>query len=74
MEKGAVKLIVFNGEDFSYWKNPDLQLSLEPRSHHLGDFTGSIHHPSNAWECNPVGVVKVREQLQSLESHYYWSR
>jgi hypothetical protein len=21
MEKGAVKLVVFNGEDFSYWKN-----------------------------------------------------
>jgi hypothetical protein len=21
MEKGAVKLIIFNGEDFSYWKN-----------------------------------------------------
>jgi hypothetical protein len=21
MEKGVVKLIVFNGEDFSYWKN-----------------------------------------------------
>jgi hypothetical protein len=20
MEKGAVKLVVFNGEDFSYWK------------------------------------------------------
>jgi hypothetical protein len=21
MEKGAVKLVVFNGEDFGYWKN-----------------------------------------------------
>jgi hypothetical protein len=21
MEKGVVKLVVFNGEDFSYWKN-----------------------------------------------------
>jgi hypothetical protein len=21
MEKGAIKLMVFNGEDFSYWKN-----------------------------------------------------
>jgi hypothetical protein len=21
MEKGAVKLVIFNGEDFSYWKN-----------------------------------------------------
>jgi hypothetical protein len=21
MEKGAVKLVAFNGEDFSYWKN-----------------------------------------------------
>jgi hypothetical protein len=21
MEKGAVKLVVFNGDDFSYWKN-----------------------------------------------------
>jgi hypothetical protein len=21
MEKGAVKLIIFNGENFSYWKN-----------------------------------------------------
>jgi hypothetical protein len=21
MEKGVIKLVVFNGEDFSYWKN-----------------------------------------------------
>jgi hypothetical protein len=21
MEKGAIKLVVFSGEDFSYWKN-----------------------------------------------------
>jgi hypothetical protein len=21
MEKGAIKLVIFNGEDFSYWKN-----------------------------------------------------
>jgi hypothetical protein len=25
MEKGAVKLVVFNGEDFDYWKKPNSQ-------------------------------------------------
>jgi hypothetical protein len=28
MEKGAVKLAVFNGEDFGYWKNQTLNYLL----------------------------------------------
>jgi hypothetical protein len=38
MEKGAVKLVVFTGEDFGYWKN-QTQLSLESRLCHLEDRT-----------------------------------
>jgi hypothetical protein len=31
MEKGAVKLVVFNGEDFGYWKNRTCNYLLSQR-------------------------------------------
>jgi hypothetical protein len=45
MEKGAAKLVVFNDEDFGYWKKSNWQLSLEPGSWYLGDHPGGVRDP-----------------------------
>jgi hypothetical protein len=47
MEKGAIKLVIFNGEDFSYWKNRNSQLSSEPGPYHMGDHAGGIRDPDD---------------------------
>jgi hypothetical protein len=31
MEEGAIKLVLFNGEDFNYWKNRTRNYLLSPR-------------------------------------------
>jgi hypothetical protein len=46
MEKGAVKLVVFNGEDFGYWKNRTRNYFLSQG--YLGDRVGGVHDPDNA--------------------------
>jgi hypothetical protein len=35
MEKGVVKLIIFNGKDFGYWKNQTLGRNVYNRVSHL---------------------------------------
>jgi hypothetical protein len=45
MEKGVVKLVVFNGEDFGYSKKMNSQLSLEPGLRHMGDRPGGVRDP-----------------------------
>jgi hypothetical protein len=47
-----VKLVVFDGEDFGYWKNRT-QLSSESGSHHLVDHTRGVRDPRYTRPCDP---------------------
>jgi hypothetical protein len=46
MEKGVVKLVVLNGEDFNYWKNRTRLVEL--RMCYLGDCTNKVCHHDNS--------------------------
>jgi hypothetical protein len=59
MEKNVAKFMVFNGEDFGYWKKLNSQLSLEPGSCYLGDRTGDVRDPGNTRQCGPRCANKV---------------
>jgi hypothetical protein len=48
MEKGAVKLVVFNGDDFGYWKKSNLEPSSKSGTCYLGDRAGGVCDPSDA--------------------------
>jgi hypothetical protein len=48
MKKYVVKFVVFNGEDFGYWKKMNSQLSSELGSCYLGDHIGGVRDPSDA--------------------------
>jgi hypothetical protein len=47
MEKGVVELVVFNGEDFSYWKNRTSNYLLSQEHAILVDCTNMVRHPGN---------------------------
>jgi hypothetical protein len=48
-----VKLMIFNGEDFVYWKKPNSQLSLEQGLCYLEDCPGGVRDPDDARQCDP---------------------
>jgi hypothetical protein len=59
MEKNVAKFMVFNGEDFVYWKKLNSQLSLEPGSCYLGDRTGGIRDPDDTRQRDPRCAANV---------------
>jgi hypothetical protein len=59
MEKCAVKLVVFNGEDFGYEKKLNLQLSLEPGSRHLRDRPEGIRDPRYTRPRDPRYLISL---------------
>jgi hypothetical protein len=48
MDKCAIKLMGFNARGFWLLEKPNLQLSFESVTSHLGDHTGSVRDPSDA--------------------------
>jgi hypothetical protein len=68
MEKGVIKLVIFNGEDFFFFcerrgfrllEKPKSQLSLELGSCHLGDRAGDICDPGYTRQRDPMCAIKV---------------
>jgi hypothetical protein len=53
MEICVIKLVVFNGEDFGYWKKLNSETSLEPGMCHLGDCAAGVRDPNDAQQRDP---------------------
>jgi hypothetical protein len=47
MEKGVIRLMVFNSGHFSYWKK-NKELLVGSRTCYLEDCTNKVYHPGNA--------------------------
>jgi hypothetical protein len=63
MEKGAVKLVVFNGEDFGYWKNQTRNYLLR-QGHTIWEIVQEVYVIPDTLDHATQG------QLQRYENNY----
>jgi hypothetical protein len=63
MEKGAIKLVVFNGEDFSYWKN-QIRNYLLSQEHAIWEIVQTRYVIPTTFEN------AIQGELQRYENNY----
>jgi hypothetical protein len=63
MEKGAVKLVIFNGEDFGYWKN-------RTRNYHLSQGRVIWEIVQEAYVISAILNHVTQDELQIYENNY----
>jgi hypothetical protein len=63
MEKGAIKLVVFNGEDFSYWKN-QIRNYLLSQEHAIWEIIQTMYVTPTMFEN------AIQGELQRYENNY----
>jgi hypothetical protein len=63
MEKGAVKLVVFNGEDFGYWKN-------QTRNYLLSQGRAILEIIQEAYVIPDTLNHVTQDELQRYENNY----